>query len=278
MHESLFDHQEAGRFNQLAALRPPVGFPQTLAPFRVPAELQSRLQDLAQQVVVTHVSHDLDIGTMAAARFASPWREQPDWRSGMFAQDESSAERFDRVIAAPASGTEPSFSEMADEYKAYAELLEQQFQNADLESFERLHVREKRTLYEVDERPSRVMPDTEKPANFKTAVGVLNQVRQAAMDMGYEVPSPKVMENARRVLARVCDKDSREFYVYPMPYGGISIDAATPPRTRVIIICGPDGTAQGLVGREMEVESKDYADVGDAPDSFILDALADLPV
>jgi hypothetical protein len=130
----------------------------------------------------------------------------------------------------------------------------------------------------VDEWPSRVKPETEEPANFTTAVGVLNQVRQMAMDMGYEVPSPKVIDNARQVLARVCDKDSREFYVYPMPYGGISIDAATPPRTRVIIICGPDGTAQGLVGREMDVKSRDYGDVGEVPDSFILDALADLPV
>ena len=130
----------------------------------------------------------------------------------------------------------------------------------------------------VDEWPSRVKPETEEPANFTTAVGVLNQVRQMATDMGYEVPSPKVIDNARQVLARVCDKDSREFYVYPMPYGGISIDAATPPRTRVIIICGPDGTAQGLVGREMDVKSRDYGDVGEVPDSFILDALADLPV
>ena len=96
--------------------------------------------------------------------------------------------------------------------------------------------------------------------------------------MDYKVPSAMVIDNAREVLARVCDKDSREFYVYPMPYGGISIDAATPPRTRVIIICGPDDTAQGLVGRAMDVESKDYDDVGDVPDSFILNALADLPV
>ena len=124
----------------------------------------------------------------------------------------------------------------------------------------------------------RVMRKSEEPANFKAAVGVLDRVRETAADMDYEVPSPLVIANARQVLARVCDKDSREFYVYPMPYGGISIDAATPRRTRVIIICGPDGTAQGLVGRDMEVESKDYSDIGEVPDAFILDALADLSV
>ncbi len=125
---------------------------------------------------------------------------------------------------------------------------------------------------------SRVMRTIEEPANFKAAVGALTQVRQMAMDLSYEVPTPSVIDNARQILGKVCEKDSREFFVYPMPYGGISIDAATPPRTRVVIICGPDGTAQGLVGRNMEVESKDYGDIGEVPDAFILDALADLPV
>lgn len=105
----------------------------------------------------------------------------------------------------------------------------------------------------------------------------LNRIRETAADMDYEVPSPLVIANARQVLAKVCENNNREFYVYPMPYGGIAIDFATPPRTRVIIICGPDGTAQGLVGQEMEVESKDYNDIDDVPDYFILDALADFP-
>ena len=226
---------------------------------------------------VTRVSHDLDIGTMVAEYLTSPWQEKPDWLTDIFTHNESSPVRWDCATTVLDAGTESLASEMDAAYRVYGELLAQQplYDDDDWESDARWH---RRAPCVVDEWSYRVMPETEEPANFKTAVRVLNQVRQTAMDMGYEVPSAKVMDNARQVLARVCDKDSREFYVYPMPYGGVSIDAATPPRTRVIIICGPDGTAQGLVGREMEVKSKDYDDVGDAPDSFILDALADLLV
>ena len=111
------------------------------------------------------------------------------------------------------------------------------------------------------------------PSDLEEALLDLYSCRRIAAEENLVPPSSDSVRNADRVLRAMYISAPRTYAIYPMPEGEVAIDAHTPRGTKVVVICGADGSAHCLTYIDGEFGRREYKDVSDVPDDFIRDAL-----
>ncbi len=110
--------------------------------------------------------------------------------------------------------------------------------------------------------------------DLQNALAELASVPEDAAEADFTLPTREVQVMAEKVLRRLYRISPRPYHVYVMPYGDISINAATPWRTALTITCDVDGTARCLVYDQGNMEQRDYEDPAMIPDDWIRRNLA----
>ncbi len=111
------------------------------------------------------------------------------------------------------------------------------------------------------------------PPDLVEALLDLHSCQRVAQEDEAAPPESEVLRSAERVLRTMYGTAPRPYAVYPMPEGEVAIDAHTPPGTKVVVICGTDGTARCLVYINEEFHRREYEELSAIPDIFIKEAL-----
>ena len=112
--------------------------------------------------------------------------------------------------------------------------------------------------------------------DLRDALYDLDEARDEAREEGFPAPSDVALGNARRLLHAMYRLSPRRFEIYPMPDGGIAIDAPGGSGRSVLLLCGSDGGALCSVNMDGVRRRARYSETRGLPDGFVRDALAEL--
>ncbi len=114
---------------------------------------------------------------------------------------------------------------------------------------------------------------SEDPPDLVEALLDLHDCQRVAVEAARVLPESATVKTAERILRVLYGIAPRPYAVYPMPEGDIAIDAQSPLGTKVVVICGPSGSARCLVYINGEFERREYEDISGLPDAFIKESL-----
>lgn len=108
------------------------------------------------------------------------------------------------------------------------------------------------------------------------ALNDLQESKSEAHEVGYPIPSDKVLENSERLLKAMYRISPRRYEVYPTPDGEIAIDAPGGYNRSVLLLCDSQGGVLCLVNMNGNHRRARYSSSERLPDGFVREALADL--
>ena len=113
--------------------------------------------------------------------------------------------------------------------------------------------------------------------DLSNALCDLRGIPDEARDEGFTLPSGLALENANSLLRRLYLFSPRRYEVYPTRDGEIAIDAPSGPGRSVVLLCDSGGGAFCLVNTQGNHRRGRYATTESLPDSFVKNALLELP-
>lgn len=105
----------------------------------------------------------------------------------------------------------------------------------------------------------------------------INEIKKEAEEEGFVEPSQRALENAQNVLGVICCVSSRNYEVYPMPDGRVSIDVPNGKGSSIWILCEESGRISCLVNIKGNPQGReDYGGIEKFTIDFVSEALAEL--
>lgn len=130
----------------------------------------------------------------------------------------------------------------------------------------------------ISHSPPAVKPDataapTREHPELAEALMDLYSLQRIAEEEGEEMPDDETIDRAASLLRKLFRISPRHYYVYTMPGGSVAIDAHSPQDTKLVFVCSADGTAKSLFYFDNEMIRREYDNLSEIPNEFILDAL-----
>ena len=109
--------------------------------------------------------------------------------------------------------------------------------------------------------------------HLEAALEDLKDCKDEAREKDFPEPTETALHNAERLLKKMYECLPRRFEVYPIPKGGIAIQASHRPEIAVSVLCESDGGVLCLVSASDHSRRAWYSKAEVLPDGFLYDAL-----
>ncbi len=110
----------------------------------------------------------------------------------------------------------------------------------------------------------------------KQMLEALNELDEAADEMGIVRPSSKLKSATRDMLLRIWEAIPADYYVFPRSDGSISVSASIGAGHAFGLLCRQDGTVTAFLSRDGQNDHEHYESADALPNEFAFDAMKPL--